>query len=395
MAVFPHEVRSLFPAVKKRVYLNAAASSPLAVPVAAAIEAHLQDTVENGDVHFGEWLTFRDRLREKVARLIGATAAEVAFLGSTSHGFSAVAHNWAQRGIRRVLTLEGEFPSSTLPFLQAGLALQVVRPKADGSTTVEQLAEALGPEVGAVAVSAVQFASGFRVDLGGVARLCRDRGLPFAVNAAQALGQVPLDVQALGCEFLAAPSHKWLMGGYGTGVFFARKGTLEGRQLPWSGWFSPPDALRWDAFAGAQRSAESSQGFVARGVTIRPEPWALEAGGTSWAALFGLGAGVELLDSVGVPQVLAHNQKLQRVLRAGLRRRGFSPNAPDDDAGLSGICVVPVAGDLMAAVRALFKEGVVTSPRGGGVRLSTHVFNDEGDVGAALAAFDRVGLTPA
>lgn len=395
MAVFPHDARSLFPAVKKRVYLNAAASSPLAIPVAAAIEAHLQDTVENGDVHFGEWLVLRDRLRERVARFIGATSGEVAFLGSTSHGFSAIAHLWAQRGIRRVLTLAGEFPSSTIPFLQAGLSLQVVKPRPDGSTAVEQLADALGPEVGAVAVSAVQFASGFRVDLDGVARLCRERGLPFAVNAAQALGQVPIDVRALGCEFLAAPSHKWLLGGFGTGVFFARRGTLEGRQLPWSGWFSPPDSLRWDAFAGAERSGETPEGFVARGVTIRPEACALEAGGTSWAALHGLSAAVDILESVGVPQVLAHNQKLQRLLRAGLRQRGFSPNAPDDEAGLSGICVVPVAGEVMPAVRALFKEGVVTSPRGGGVRMSTHVFNDESDVEAALAAFDRLGLRSA
>jgi hypothetical protein len=93
--------------------------------------------------------------------------------------------------------------------------------------------------------------------------------------------------------------------------------------------------------------------------------------------------------------VLAHNQGLQGVLRAGLRKRGFVPNAPDAAAGLAGICVVPVAGELSAAVRGLFKEGVVTSPRGGGVRLSTHVFNDVTDVEKALAAFDRLGIKPA
>lgn len=394
MSVFPSDVRTLFPAVKRRVYLNAAASSPLCTPVSLAIEAHLRDTVENGDVHFGEWLAFREKLRARTARLVGAAADEVAFLGSTSHGFSAVGAVWAQRGVKRVLTLEGEFPSTTVPLLQAGLELEVVRAKADGSTSVEQLEAALGKEVGAVAVSAVQFASGYRLDLDGVAALCRARGLRLAVNAAQAMGQVPLDVGRLGCEFLAAPSHKWLMGGYGVGVFFARAGALEGVRLPWAGWFSTPEAQRWDAFAGAQKERESEKGFGARGVAITPRAPALEAGGTAWAPLHGFGAAVEILEQVGVENVLAHNQGLQGELREGLRRRGFRPNAPDEPAGLSGICVVPVEGQALAVVRALFREGVVTTPRGIGVRVSTHVFNDGEDVQRALAAFDKVGARP-
>jgi cysteine desulfurase / selenocysteine lyase len=393
MSVFPSDLRALFPAVRRRTYLNAAASSPLATSVALAIEAHLNDTVENGDVHFGEWLAFRESLRGKVAEFIGAQPAEIAFLGSTSAGFSAVASLWQQRSIRRVLTLEGEFPSTTIPFLQAGFSLEVVRPKPDGSTLIEQLAEALKPEVGAVAVSAVQFASGYRLDLEAVAKLCAERKVPWAVNAAQALGQVPIDVAKLGCDFLAAPSHKWMLGGFGAGIFFAKTGTLQGVKLPWSGWFSPPEALRWDAFAGAQKSRESARGFAARGVSVRAEASALEAS-MSWGALHGLGAGLDILSTIGVPAVLEHNVGLQFLLRAGLRSAGFAPNTPDDEAGLSGICVVPVEGDLSSAVRGLFKEGVVTSPRGGGVRISTHIFNDESDVENALAAFDKLGLKP-
>ena len=393
MSVFPSDLRALFPAVKRRTYLNAAASSPLATTVALAIEAHLNDTVENGDVHFAEWLAFRESLRGKVATFIGATPPEVAFLGSTSAGFSAVASLWSQRGIRRVLTLEGEFPSTTIPLLQAGMSLEVVRPRPDGATLAEQLDDALNAQVGAVAVSAVQFASGYRLDLEAVSRVCAERKVPWAVNAARALGQVPIDVAKLGCDFLAAPSHKWMLGGFGVGIFYAKAGTLQGVKLPWSGWFSTPDALRWDAFAGAQKSRESVKGFLAKGVSVRAEASALEAS-MSWGALHGLGAGVEILSTIGVPGVLEHNIGMQLLLRAGLRSAGFVPNTPDEEAGMSGICVVPVEGDLSAAVRALFKEGVVTSPRGGGVRISTHIFNDESDVEKALAAFDALGLKP-
>jgi cysteine desulfurase / selenocysteine lyase len=394
MSLIPSELRKLFPAVSRRAYLNAAASSPLATPVAEAIEAQVLDTMENGDVHFMEWLGFRDRLRERVGRFVGGTGSEIAFLGSTSMGFSVVGSVWKQRGIRKVLTLEGEFPSTTIPLLNAGLELEVVRASADGSTSVERLFSALTTEVGAVAVSAVQFASGFRIDLDEVARECRERRLPLAVNAAQALGQVPVDVAALGCEFLAAPSHKWMLGGFGVGVFYARSGSLAGVRLPVSGWFTPPESMRWDAFAGAAR-VETSVGFSASGVAVREEACALEAGGPAWAAMRGFAAGLELIESVGVELVLAHNQRLQKLLRAGLRSRGFVPRAPDDEAGLAGICVVPVSGEVLGVVRGLFKEGIVSSPRGGGVRLSTHVFNDESDVEKALSAFDAAGVRPA
>jgi selenocysteine lyase/cysteine desulfurase len=98
-----------------------------------------------------------------------------------------------------------------------------------------------------------------------------------------------------------------------------------------------------------------------------------------------------LVEGVGVPAIHAHNLKLQRVLRDGLERRGFEANAPP----MTGICVVRVEGNPADAVRALFAEGVVVTPRAGGVRFSTHVYNDESDVQRALEVLDRVKLRPA
>ena len=372
-------MRHLFPALKRFAYLNAAASSPVATPVAEAAIAQLRESVEEADVRFPRWLEFKEALRGRLARFIGATASQVAFTPSTSMGFNAVAELLWRRGVRTVLTLESEFPSTTVPLLARGLKLKVVKAQPDGSYRVDDLE---GGE--AVALSAVQFGSGFAIDLPAVVAHCRARKVPLAVNVAQALGQVPIDVG--GFDFMCGTSHKWMMGGYGTGLFYVREGWLEEHGLPWAGWFSPPDALRWQTFPGC-----TWQGDVAQGAALRPQAAALEAGGGHWPALYSFGAALELIEQAGVANIHAHNLKLQRVLREGLTQRGFRPNAPL----MTGICVVRVDGNPADAVRALFAEGVVVTPRAGGVRLSTHVFNDASDVQRALEAIDRVKLRPA
>jgi selenocysteine lyase/cysteine desulfurase len=143
--------------------------------------------------------------------------------------------------------------------------------------------------------------------------------------------------------------------------------------------------MRWQNFPGTHFS-----GALAEGATTRREAMALEAGGPAWTSLYSFGAGLELIERAGVDAIHAHNLSLQRLLRAGLEQRGFTPNAPL----CSGICVVRVQGDALAAVRALLQHDVTTTPRGGGVRLATHAFNDESDVERALGAIDRVGLKP-
>jgi selenocysteine lyase/cysteine desulfurase len=251
----------------------------------------------------------------------------------------------------------------------------VVKPRPDGTYRVEDLE---GGE--AVALSAVQFGSGFHIDVRAVGALCKARKVPFALNVAQALGQVEIDA-SMGFDFLCGTSHKWMMGGYGVGLFYAR----EPLELPWAGWFSPPEGLRWQTFPGV-----TWDGPVARGVSLKTDASGLEAGGGHWPALYSFGAALNLIEAEGVKTIHMHNLELQRRLRDGLLRRGFEPNAP----AMTGICVVRTKDDAHAACHKLLAEGVVVSPRAGGVRFSTHVYNDTTDIERALEAIDRAGLAP-
>jgi selenocysteine lyase/cysteine desulfurase len=389
----PADVRSLFPSLHEYVWLNAAASSPLCTPVAAAMRAHVEECERQGDLGFPKWLAQKESVRARLAAFVGAKPQEVAFTPSTSFGFHVVAQCLKARGVTEVLTLEHEFPSTTVPLLFDGLTVRGVRRRPDGSYPLEDLEAALRPTTGAVVASLVQFNSGFRVDVEGLARLCRDRKLPLALNGAQALGHVPIDVHALGASFLSMTSHKWLGAGYGTGMLVVAEPWLD--VLPMAGWLSVKAESLWQAFPETTRT-DDAQGFVAKGTKVRREASALEGGGGMWLNCHALDAALDLHERVGVAKTLAHVQRLQRALREGLRQRGFTPNAPDAPERSSGICVVPVQGAPEDVVRALIRaRHVVTTPRGGGVRISTHVYNTEEDVEQLLHAFDAVGVKPA
>lgn len=390
----PAELRAQFPILANTTWLNAAASSPTARPVYEAMDAHLRDTLEHGDTRYPAWARFKDETRARLAHFIGATPRELGFTPSTSFGFHVIAQMLKARGITEVLTLETEFPSTTLPLLYDGLTLRAVRMRADGTYPVADLEAALTPRTGAIAVSAVQYASGFRIDLAAVSALCRARGLTFIINAAQGLGNVPLDVKKLGAHFLAATSHKWFMGGYGTGTLFIDQAWLDEVPLPFGGWLSVKPEEQFQPWMHATRIDDAS-GFTATGTTFRKDASALEAGGGAWVGLYAVDAALALHEAVGVETTLAHVVALQLKLRSRLRSAGFVPSTPDDPSTLSGICVIPVEGAPLEVVRSLLRDAqVATTSRGGGVRISTHVYNDESDVERLMHALARLGIKP-
>ncbi len=392
----PAELRtSEFPMLRETTWLNAAASSPTPRSAYVAMEGFLRETMEKGDTRYPAWARMKDTVRERFARFINATPQEVAFTQSTSFGFHVIAQLLKARGIEEVLTLDAEFPSTTLPLLYDGLRVRAVKQRADGTWSMNELEAALTAKTGAIAVSAVQYASGFRIDLAAVSALCRSRGLAFIINAAQGLGHVPLDVKALGADFMAGTSHKWLAAGFGTGTLFIAQKWLDEARLPFGGWLSVKPEEQFLPWIHAQRTDETDRAFTATGTRFRREASALEAGAGAWVGLYALDAALALHESVGVATTLQHNIALQLKLRAQLRALGFTPTTPDDPATLSGICVIPVQGPPLDTVRALLREAnIATTARGGGLRVSTHVFNDEGDLERLTAALQQLGVRP-
>ena len=145
----PAQLRSQFPILQNLTWLNAAASSPAPLEVYEAMNGYLKETVEQGDSRYPAWARLKDEVRARLARFIGASPAEVGFTPSTSFGFHVIAQMLKARGITEVLTLETEFPSTTLPMLYDGLTLRAVRMRSDGTYALNDLEAALTSKTGA------------------------------------------------------------------------------------------------------------------------------------------------------------------------------------------------------------------------------------------------------
>jgi selenocysteine lyase/cysteine desulfurase len=258
-----------------------------------------------------------------------------------------------------VLAVEGEFPSVTQPFLARGCEVSFV-PQDDSPH--DAIAAALRPETAAIAMSHVQYQSGRRYDLEVLRALAGDARLLF-VDATQSVGAV--SVAAGGADMLTASHYKWLCAGYGAGLVTLSERLLQ-RPSPVFGWRSHADPYALDE----------------RDATPHPGAQRLEMGHPPFAPVLALGGALShLAQTVQDPWPrIAH---LQSHLRAEMARLGLAP--PTTPEGHSGIAVIP-ADDPAGLKAALAQRGIMASARAGSVRLSTHAFNSEDDVSAAVHA---------
>src|SRR6267378_5406362 len=170
------EIRALFPITERAIYLNHAAVSPLPISTVKAVEAQLRDVVENGSLNFRSWIAVKERARQLMADLLGARAEQLAFTRNTSDGLSTVANGLQWRPGDNIVTFRGEFPSNIYPWLRVREAFGVeVRlcEERDGRIDLDELIRQIDGRTRIVAISQIQFASGFRTDLERLGRAAR------------------------------------------------------------------------------------------------------------------------------------------------------------------------------------------------------------------------------
>jgi len=383
--------RSLFPTLQPFAYCNHAAVSPVSAPVARAVERVLADYAREGMGAFFPWLAQRDELRSRLARLIGARASDIALMPSTTRGISDVALSLPWRSGDRVLLFHGEFPTNVTPWQCAArtFALDIVWLAADAfrdGDGLEQLETELARGVRLVAVSAVQFQSGLNMPLVEMGALCRRYGAELFVDAIQALGIVPLDVERAQIDYLSCGGHKWLMGVEGTGVLYVR--AERARALV-------PRAAGWLSHERADEFLRLGPGHLRYDRELRRDARVFEGSAQNVLGFAALDAALELISSLGVERIYAHVQSYHDRLEAALVRLGLSSlrsPLPERRSG-SASFRVPVSLNPIAVHRALCERGVACGLPDGVVRFAPHWPNhlDEVDgiaeaVKAALAS---------
>ena len=367
MPAWEAELRSKFPALRHWTYLNSAAAGPLALSTARSGLSSYESMLQSGDLEWEAQLGEMEEARVALAALIGGRADDLAFARNTSHGVSHLAQMLWEEGLRRVVVLEDEFPSSTLPFLHRGFDVRFVKP-VDGRYPLESIEAALeGREL--LVASHVIYRTGHTLDPAVLAQLCASKNARFLVCVTQSIGALEVDFTRWGADYLVGTSHKWLCGGYGAGL-------LAVRASRWGRW----PVVGW-------LSQKSPERMVNDALDLDPRPRALEAGCQPVPSILAAGAAAKLWLEADVTRVADRVRSLSSRLRTKLRDAGFE--APKQEIPeTSGISVVPVA-DPAGVVARLEKERVLVTPRGAGVRFSTHAFNDEKDLDKAVEALAK------
>jgi selenocysteine lyase/cysteine desulfurase len=365
------QCRAEFPVTQSCIYMNHAAVAPVSRRVRKAMVGLLEDVHHFGSAHWDRWVDAYAATRRAVAQLLGAEPAEIAFVKNTSEGISLFTNglDW-QRG-DEVVSLEGEFPANYYPWQlleTKGVALRLVKNEY-GRFSLDAIAQALGPRTRVVAVSFVQYLSGFRLDLNALGGLCAAHNALLFVDAIQGLGVFPLDVRRAHIAGLAADGHKWLTGPEGAGLLFIRKDLIDSIQPTTIGWMN---FRRW-------------MDFTSRDLTWRDDARRYEPGSLNTVGIYGLGAALNLLLEIGVENIAERVLDLTDRLRAGLKRQGHRVFGPDLRAECSGIVsFVPRSQTAEQVANLLREEGIIVSARCGMVRVSPHFYNSEAEIDCLL-----------
>lgn len=367
--------RSFFPVTRELAYLNHAGVAPISTRAGEALARYSAEATERGAFDYARSYDREiERVRGRAAALLGAGADEVAFVKNTTEGLGLVAAGLDWRRGDQVVTCDLEYPSNVYPWWsleRLGVETRMLRIR-DGRLPIERVDEALhDPRVRLLALSSVEFGSGFRNDLAALGALCRERGVLFCVDAIQSLGCLPLDVEACAIDFLAADGHKWLLSVEGCGVFYCSRRLLDTLQPRLVGWRSVANNHDFDTY---QRELQASAGKF-------------EEGTPNTAGIFALGAAIDLILELGVDAIGERVLGLTDRLAEGLGRRGAQLRSSRAPGEASGIVSFTLPDEAPARTVARLRERrIFVVERRGGVRASPHFYNDEDEIDALLAA---------
>jgi L-cysteine/cystine lyase len=379
-------LRDQLPAVERTAYLNAGTNGPLPVVAHEALVAASQSELEWGRIGPGisEGATAdRKRLRAQIAAIFGADADEIALMRSTTEGLNVAIFglDW-QRGdevITANLEHGGLFSPLGLLAHRHGVAIRTVDLGYGDGDVVAQLAAAITPRTRVIAISHLQWSSGAIMPLRELAAEARHRGIVTIVDAAQAAGQIPVDLHDLGVDAYALSGQKWLCGPGGSGALYVRRESLA---------LTRPTYIRYGGFdptgfvlprAGAER--------YEMGEIYNPATRA-QAAALRW-----------LVDEVGLDWAYRRIASLGKRCWEGLREvPGVSVITPADR--MAGIVCFNVGGwPAKAVADALGQRGFIIRhvdqpPCPVSVRVSTGWWNSEDEIDGFVAAVRELSQEP-
>lgn len=353
------QIRSRYPGLRDRVFLNTATFGLLAEGTVSAVNRHFTHRDENACADFLSWFDDLHQTRIKAAGLIHAAPADIAFSVNSATALSLFLGGIDWKPGDRIVALSNEFPNQI--YYAALLRQQNVE-----FVEVEwpEFYDAITPNTRAVLMSQVSYSTGFRPPLEDIGPFLRKRGVLFYLDATQALGALTLDVGAVQPSMLAVHGYKWLLCPNGAAFFYVSPELR--RHLA-------PNVIGWRSHEAWRNVSQLHTGAPV--FTDSAEKY--EGGMPAFPCLYAMDAALQDLLEIGPRRIEQRVLSLTSLLHDRLRSQGPVEILHAD----SPVTVARFPGVDAAALAARLKErGILASTRHGGLRLSLHFYNDEADV---------------
>ena len=359
-----------FPPLRDMTYLNTAAENIPPTCVWEALEVYREHKLmgmRGRDFHFPEF----ERCREITAKLLQLQPEEVSFCSCSSEAYNLLASALNLQADDDVVITDLDFPAGATPWLRwPGTPNICLWKHREGVLELDDLKSLLSEKTKLVQVSYVSFLTGYRIPWAPFRDLVRQLApnAILAVDITQALGRVVL--KCLDADCLVSSTYKWPLGVHGGGIVAIPKAGAERLTTHAGGWYNLANAFDSDRFERAEPFAGAKSFSV---------------GMPSFPAIYGLRAGLEYLDGIGIGNIAAHADPMIAHIHAGLRELGIPTMSPEQPEAPSGIVSFQHERDAEIQARLLEKD-VHVMHQAGRLRVSVHGYNQPEDVEIFLTA---------
>jgi len=395
------EAKNHFPGLRDKTFLDAACVGLAPIEAKLAIEGFLDRAVLCQDRDASTHHIALDQARVTAvcegARLLEADDDEIALVESTTHGLNILAAAIPFEPQENVVICDLEFLQVAIPWLKlaerGGIREVRLVGNRGGALPLEAFDEQIDADTRAVIVSSVQWTNGYAVDLNRLAELCRRHGALLIVDAIQQLGATKLSVRDTPADVVVAGGHKWLNAPFGCGLLYVRRSTLPELRMPSWGYLGldPPEGGWGHYFATPDTTPVRIYDFPTTAKS-------LEINGTAnYPGAVGLGASLALINELGIETIEKHLLGLTDRLHEELPCLGVRVVSRPEREARSGITTFEVSDDVHeneAFLQALLDERIYVAmrytSRVGGIRISTHFYNDHEDLDRLLETMARL-----
>ncbi|MDB6054462.1 MAG: Aminotransferase class [Verrucomicrobiales bacterium] len=360
--------RKEFPVCREKVFMAHAGVSSIPQRVSTAVQNYAQQCTL-GDTETLQPYFQIAKSRELAAKLIDAHPDEIAFVGPTSLALSYVASGLSFRKNDNILIYFDDYPSNVYPWMALaakGVQVRLINTRSLGEIRAIDVMGQVDEQTRLVALASCNFLTGYRLDVDKIGKFLRDRGILFCLDAIQTVGAFPTSAKYV--DFMAADSHKWMLGPCAAGIFYVRKEVQDQLKPPIYGW-----------------NNVLSQNYVAQEkIQLCTTARRYEVGTDNLLGLVGLNAAMELLLEVGVDNIARELLVKQQFLISRLQQKGYKvlhPNSPLENRS-SIVGFTSDSKDLLLLHAQLEQKKIITSLRhdrkGNKIlRVSPHFYNTE------------------